>query len=138
MSDPGRTATGQLGEYGYAGKSERPASEIVKDMMERGQDIIRAEVRLAKIELRDEGEKALQAGSVTMVAAVFGMFALGFALLCILFALELVIPAWAAALIVAFLAVIPAGTLAAIGRDRWRRMKLPAKTIQGAKEIVNG
>lgn len=139
MDNPGRTATGQLGGYGYTNqKSERPATEILKDIVDRGQEIIRSEVLLAKTEVKQEAAVAWRASQIGIVGAVLGLYGLGFLFLCAVYALELVLPAWAAALIVAVVLLIPAGVFAAMARERLATMKKPEKTIQGAKEIVNG
>ncbi len=115
-------------------RRERPTSEILKDIVASAQEIIRSEMRLAKVEIKEEGKKAVQAGVVSAVAAVLGLFGLGFLLLCAMFALAIVMPLWLAALIIGVVLVIPAGGFAAAARARWRMLQPPEKTIGSLKE----
>ena len=55
MDDPARSAGGALGEYAYQqGGRERPMTEVLKDIIGNVQEMVRSEVRLARVEIRDE------------------------------------------------------------------------------------
>jgi uncharacterized membrane protein YqjE len=137
--DAGKEAGGKLGAYAY-GQTGRPGErsigDILKDTVSNVQDIIRSEVQLAKIETKEELKKVTTASVMFGTAAVFSLFGLGFCLLCAVYALSLVLPNWAAALIVGGALVIIGGILAAIGMERWKKIKLPQKTMFTVKEDV--
>ena len=52
MDDPARSAGGTLGEYAYQqGGRERPMTEVLKDIIGNVQEMVRSEVRLARVEI---------------------------------------------------------------------------------------
>jgi len=141
--DPAREASGKLGSYAYspAGNSsgktgERTFADILKDAVSNIQDIIRSEVRLAKIETKEELSKASAAGVMFAAAVVVGLFGFGFCLLCAVYALALVMPAWAAALVVGACLLVIGGILLSVGVGRWKKVKMPQKTMFTVKEDV--
>ncbi|HUH08056.1 MAG TPA: phage holin family protein [Egibacteraceae bacterium] len=94
------------------------AGAAAKAVAEDTRELVRAEVALAKAELTQAvREKAIGAGMLTAagVAAWLGLQAL---LIAAGFALALVMPGWAAALVVAAALVIVAATMALIGRRK--------------------
>lgn len=117
--------------------SERPVSDVVQDIIRNIQEIVRSEVRLAKTEIRDEAAQAKSAGLLITVGAVTAMFALLFLLLMIVYALSMIVPNWAAALIVAVgLAVVSGGSLSA-GLKRFKQIHpAPERTVESLKENV--
>lgn len=141
--DPAREATGKLGSYAYsspertgARTGERTISEVLKDTVSNVQDIIRSEVQLAKIETKEEVRKATAAGIMFGAAGVICLFGIGFCLLCVVYALTLVLPAWAAALIVGVGLLLIGAVLLSVGRERWKKIKAPEKTIFTVKEDI--
>jgi uncharacterized membrane protein YqjE len=136
MDDAAKRATGQLSDYGYASR-DRSAGEIVKDIVNNAQEIIRSEVRLAKAEIREESRKAIQAGIALGAGVVLGLFGLGFLLAAITAVLALAMPWWGAALIVGGLLAIAGGVGMAVGIERWKKVHpTPEKTIADVKENV--
>ncbi len=115
---------------------ERGIADILKDAVSNIQDIIRSEVQLAKVETKDEVRKAGAAGVMFGGAAVTALFGLGFCLLCVMFAIALALPLWAAALIVGVFLLLVAGALFSVGRERWKKVKMPEKTVFTVKEDV--
>jgi uncharacterized membrane protein YqjE len=134
-NDPAKRAAGQLGEYAYSGQ-ERSASELVQNIVTNAQQIIRSEVRLAKAELREESKKALAGSAALATGGVLALFGLGFLLAAATAGLALVIPWWAAALIVGFVLAVAGGAGIAAGIKTWRTVHAPEKTIQDVKENV--
>jgi uncharacterized membrane protein YqjE len=134
MDDPGKAAAGQLGEYGYTAR-ERSAGDIVKDIVADAQDIIRSELRLAKAEIREESKKAMDAGTALGAGAVTALYGLGFVLAGIAALLALVMPWWAAALIVGVVLLIGGAIGIKVGVERWRTVHAtPDRTIADMKE----
>ncbi len=121
---------------GMARERERSAAEVMKDIVANMQDIVRSEVRLAKVEIKEETKKASFAGAMIGAGAVIGLYALGFALLAWRDAMNLALPAWASCLIIAFVVGGAAAVLLALGRARIKQVSKPEQTIQSVKENV--
>ena len=136
MNDPARTAGGALGQYAYdqSGR-ERPMTEIFRDIVGNVQEMVRSEVRLARVELREEASKTARAGAMLAAGGVLAMVAAVFLLVCIAQLLDLVMPDWAAALIMALALGIPAAIMVSKGRQRLH-VPMPEKTIENVKENV--
>jgi uncharacterized membrane protein YqjE len=139
MEYPGRQAGGDLGSYAYTGErgEQRSFADVVKDIIATVQELIRSEVRLAKAEFREEAGKAMAAGKMIAVGGVLALFAVGFILLTVMFALENVVANWAAALIVGVAVGVVAGVLLLTGKQRFTQVSpTPEKTIESVKENV--
>lgn len=135
MDDPARSAGGALGEYAYQSSRERPIGELVRDIIANVQDMVRSEVRLAKAEIKEETSKTAQGAAYLAVGGTLALYALGFVLVAVAQALNLVMPTWAAALIVAVALGITAAVLMGKGRERLH-VPTPEKTIENVKENV--
>lgn len=116
---------------------DRPVTEIVQDMLANLQEILRSEIRLAKEEIRTEGSKAARAGKALASGAALAFYAIGFLLLAAVYALEIALPAWLAALIVGVVVGIVAAALLAAGRGTLKRVNpAPPRTVETMKENV--
>ena len=117
--------------------NDRPLSTVLQDIIQNIQDIVRSEVRLAKSEIRDELSKAKAAGLLLGTGALCGTFAMLFLLFTIVYALAMVMPQWAAALIVAVALALSAWVILNAGLNRLREVHpTPEKTIRSLKEDV--
>jgi len=117
-----------------AGSPERSIGEILKDIAAGVQDIVRFEIKLAKIELADTARRLRSSSALLAGAAVLGFFAIGFVLLAALFALEIALPAWLAALILGALLAAGAWIGMAAGWERLKKIQAPHKTMQTVRE----
>jgi uncharacterized membrane protein YqjE len=139
MDNPGRQAGGNLSAYTYTaqGGEQRSFADVLKDIIANVQELIRSEIRLAKAEFREEASKAVSAGTMLLLGGVLAMFALGFLLLTVMFALENVVANWAAALIVGVAVGIAGGVMVLTGKERISQLSpKPDKTIESVKENV--
>jgi uncharacterized membrane protein YqjE len=136
MNDPARSAGGALGQYAYdqSGR-ERPMTEIFRDIVGNVQEMVRSEVRLARVELREEASKTARAGAMLAAGGVLAIVAAVFLLVCIAQLLDMVMPDWAAALVIAIALGIPAAVMVSRGRERLH-VPMPEKTIENVKENV--
>ena len=116
---------------------DRSLSDVLQDVIRNVQEIVRSEVRLAKAEIREGATRAKSATLLLGAGAVTAILAILFLLLVIVHALALVMPNWAAALIVgAALAVVASVTLTA-GIRRFKQIHpTPARTVETIKENV--
>jgi uncharacterized membrane protein YqjE len=135
MDDPARGAGGALGDYTLQGTRERPMAEVFRDIIANVQEMVRSEMRLARVEIREEASKTARAGAMLGAGAVMAMIAGVFLLVCLAQLLDLFMPDWAAALVVALAMGIPAAILISKGRDRLR-VPVPERTIENVKENV--
>ena len=113
---------------------DRPISIILQDIVRNIRDIVRAEVRLAKTEVGEELGKARSAGVLFGTGAVTAVFAVLFLLLASVYALTLVMPQWAAALVVAAVLGIVAAVIVKLGVKRFKTIHVAPKTAASLKE----
>jgi Putative Actinobacterial Holin-X, holin superfamily III len=114
----------------------RSIPDILQDVLTNIQDIVRAEVRLAKAELGEELNSARSGGILVGVGAVAAIFSTLFLLLACVYALGLVMPDWAAALIVAAAVGVAAAVTLSLGLKRFKTIRAAPKTAASLKENV--
>ena len=114
----------------------RSIPEILQDVFSNIQEIVRAEVRLAKAELGEEFNRARAGGLLIGVGAVAAIFSALFILLACVYALGLVMPNWAAALIVAAAVGVAAAATLTLGLKRLKTIQAAPKTAATLKENV--
>jgi hypothetical protein len=114
----------------------RSIPEILQDVLTNIQDIVRAEVRLAKAELGEELNRARSGGLLIGVGAVAAIFSTLFLLLACVYALGRVVPNWAAALIVAAAVGVAAAVTLGLGLKRLKTIQAAPKTAASLKENV--
>jgi len=96
--------------------------------------LIRQQVALAKEEMRGIAAEKATGVALLAAAAVFALFVLGFASLAGAAALDLVLPRWAALLIVAGIYLVLAVIAVLIGRNALAAPATPERTKQTVKE----
>ena len=113
-------------------QAERSIPGVLGDIAGNVQHIIRGELRLAKAEISDDLQKVKRGALLIAIGALVGIGAIGVAFLAAVYALSLVLPPWAAALIVAAVAGGTAAALAMSGMKQMKDLGLPrtAATIQ--------
>jgi len=116
---------------------ERSISSLLKDIVGNLQQIIRAEVRLAKVEVGEELSKARQAIVLLVIGGLFGAMALAFLLLGAVYLLAHVVQLWVAAILVAIGAGTIGGAMVAVGVRQIKRVSLPpARTVTSVQENI--
>ena len=116
-------------------QSTRSMAEVLQDIVDNIRDIIRYEFRLAKTEVREEASKAGKSSIPLATGLVLGLYALGFILLGIVYALEIVVATWLAALIVGGGVLVISLICISVGRKRLKAVRVkPEKTIETVKE----
>jgi MFS family permease len=117
---------------------ERPVGELVKDATEQAQALIRQEIELAKVELTEKGKKAGMGAGMFGGAGLFGLFAFAALTAAFIGAVDLALPFWAAALIVAAVYGAIAGVLALTGKKKVQEATppVPEEAVDNLKEDV--
>ena len=119
-----------------ASHPDRSMTDVLQDIVWNVQEIIRSEFRLARAETRDELKTAAKSGGVLATGVVTGLYAIAFLLLALMYALEILVTPWLAALIVAIAVGALAALFIALGRKRLRKVQGPQKTVRTVKENV--
>jgi len=118
-------------------RSRRPISGILQEIVSHISEIMRSEIRLARIEIRQDITQIARASFLLVMGAILGLFAFGFILLAAARGLSLVVPPWASALIVAIAVGITSAALLLTGRKKLKVADIkPEKTIQTLQENV--
>jgi len=116
---------------------DRSLSGVLQDIIRNVQEIVRSEVRLAKTEILEEAAKAKSSTLLLGAGAVTAIFAMFFFLLMIVYALALVVPSWAAALIVGAALAMAASLILRAGVSRFKHIHpTPERTVETIKENV--
>jgi uncharacterized membrane protein YqjE len=116
---------------------ERSMGTVLSDIVADLQGIVRAEVRLAREEIKEEVASARRGAVLLTGGALVLALSVGLILLALVYALALVWPAWAAALTVAGLAGIVGAVLLRAGRKAFSAVALvPPRTASTVRENI--
>jgi hypothetical protein len=117
---------------------ERPLPELLKQLSEQTTRLVRQELELAKAELTQKGKQAGAGAGLFGAAGAIGFLTLAALTTCFILALNAVMPAWLAALLVAVVYGVVAAVLAMRGRAKVKQATppVPEQTIETVKEDV--
>jgi len=114
---------------------ERPVSDVFQDIVRNLQEMVRSEIRLAKVEIRGEVKQAVSSGAWIAAGGVAAMSAWIFLLWALAYALATRMSMWAATLIVALMLTAAAAALVMSGiRKAARIHPIPERTLDSVKE----
>ncbi len=118
-------------------EGRRSTAEIVQNIIDNTREIIRSELQLAKTEVTDKGKRVGKAAGILAAGgAIAAVAALLIVVTCVV-ALSLVMPVWAASLIMAVLLGVIGGGMMMVGRQRMKQTSMvPERTISSLKEDV--
>lgn len=113
--------------------------ELVSRLSSQVSDLVRAEVALARSELQAKGSRLGKGAGLTAGAGALGAGGLLTLIAAAVAALALVVPVWAAALIVGVALLVVGGLIALVGRQQIRKAMppLPEQAAQNAQRDVN-
>jgi uncharacterized membrane protein YqjE len=114
---------------------DRSIGDLIGEVADDFQRLVRQQLELAKVELKEQAVTAGRAGAMLGAAAVAGLMVVVLASFALAFALDAVMPlGWAALIVAAIWAVIGAVTYQ-VGRKRMRALSMtPHKTVETLKE----
>ncbi|SCE69713.1 Putative Holin-X, holin superfamily III [Micromonospora coriariae] len=132
MADVANARTSQNG-------SEPSTAELVQRAAEQVSRLVRDELMLARAELTQKGKHAGIGIGLFGAGGALAFFGLGALVATAILLLDLVLPAWAAALIVAVALFLVAGILALVGKKQVSRAvpPVPAVTVRSIRADVD-
>ena len=118
---------------------DRPAGDLLKDLMADVSALVRQERELARVEMKEKTKIYAGASAMMIVGAILALLAIGVLTACIILAIDLALPAWLAALIVGVAYLVIAGIVILVGRAQLKRAgkPMPEQTIETIKEDVS-
>jgi len=130
MSDPTVTPSGRA--------TDEPIGALVHRLSEQIPELVRSELRLAQAELTEKGKRAGLGVGMFSAAGLLAFLGLSTLVATFVLLLDLVLPAWAAALIVAVVLFAGAGVVALVGKKEVEQATPPApeRTIANVREDV--
>ena len=118
--------------------SDRSIKEIIEALRPQLQVLVNKQMELAKTELAPVGKKAGMAAGLLAAGAVFMLVFLIFLSLTGVYALSLLLPLWASALIVSVILLVIGGILAGSGASILRGLDpKPHRTIRTLQQNIN-
>jgi uncharacterized membrane protein YqjE len=117
---------------------DRSTAELLKRLSDETTTLVKHELELAKAELQEKGKRAGVGAGMFGGAGLFGVAAFAALTACVIVALDLAMPLWLAALIVAVLYAAVAGVLALRGKQKVKEATppVPEQARESVKEDV--
>jgi hypothetical protein len=118
---------------------EASTSELVTRLTQQSTDLIRNELRLAQAEMTEKAKHAGVGAGLFGGAGIVALYGGGALVATIILALDLLMPAWLAALIVAVVLFAVAGVVALMGKKQVSQATpaAPQHTIESVKQDVD-
>lgn len=129
------------GEEVTAGRpvaTELGTGELVRQASQQMSDLVRAELRLGVAEVKGKAKQTGMGAGMLGAAGVTALYGVGVGLAAAIAAIALVLPVWAAALIIMGALFLVAAVLGLIGRSRVNRgvPPVPEQAIESTKRDV--
>jgi MFS family permease len=117
-------------------ETDRPISDLIKQLSEQSSTLVRKEMELARAEMRQKGKAAGLGAGMFGGAGLFAVLALGALTACFILALAEAMDGWLAALIVTAAYGAIAGVLALIGKSKVQEATppVPEQTKDSVRE----
>lgn len=111
---------------------------LVSQLSQQVPQLVRAELRLAQAEVAEKGKRAGLGIGMFSAAGLLAFFGIGALVTTSILLLALVLPAWAASLVVTVLLLLAAGGVALAGRNSLAEAAplTPERAVAGLKEDV--
>jgi len=117
---------------------QQPTAQLVSHLAEQVSTLVRDELALARLEMVEKGKRAGAGAGLLGGAGVIALYGAGALMVTIGALLALVMPVWAAALVVTVLLFAGAGAAALIGKNQVKRALPPeplAAMESGRKDV---
>lgn len=115
--------------------ADKSTAELVHDLSDQVRRLVRTEVTLAAHELKGKAKHAGMGAAIAGAGGLFAFYGGAVAVATAVLLLALVLPAWAAALIVTGALFVLAGIAMLVARKQLRQGRpMPSPALEGAKE----
>lgn len=130
---------------GASGATSSPATrddptiaELIQQITEESSQLIRTELKLAQVEMTQKAKSAGVGLGAFGTAGILALYGVGCLILTAIFALALVLPTWAAAVIVGAVVLLAAGVAALLGKKKLSDAAppVPSATVENVKADV--
>jgi hypothetical protein len=117
---------------------DQPLADLLRQLSQETATLVRQEIELAKAEVTQKGKTAGVGVGIVGAAGVVALLALGALTACLVLALDIVMPAWLAALIVAIVFGGVAAFLGLRGKEKVQEAgaPVPEQTVETVKEDI--
>lgn len=116
---------------------ERSVLDIVQDVLRNLQGLVRSEIRLAKVEIREDVRRTVSSGIWLAAGIVAALSAWSLLLWTLAYALATRMAMWSATLVVAVAIGAAAAVLLGVGMARARRIQpMPERTVESVRETL--
>jgi len=118
--------------------NDRSVAELLKQLSEQTQTLVRDEIQLALLELKDKGKKAGLGAGLFGASGMIALFGVATLIAALVLALATAVDAWLAALIVAVVLLGLAGLLALTGKREIEEAipPVPQEALASTKDDV--
>jgi membrane protein len=117
--------------------TEKSTNELIHDLTEQLSHLARTEVTLAMREMKGKAKHAGLGAAIAGAGGVFAFYGGGVLMAAFVLLLALVVPAWAAALIVAGALFVIAGVSVLVARAQLKKSApMPSPALEHAKEDI--
>jgi hypothetical protein len=116
---------------------ESSIGQLVSELSEQTSRLVRDEVALAKVELKDSARHAGLGAGLFTAAGLLGLYAVGVFVATAIIALDLAWPLWLSALVVGAVLAVAAGIAAVAGRKQVSEVSpVVDRTAETAKDDI--
>jgi len=117
--------------------NEASVGELMTRLSEQTSRLVRDELALAQVELKNTAKQAGKGAGLLSGAGVLALYGLGAAIATAIIALALVLPLWASALIVTGVLFVAAGVAALLGKKEVEQVSpTPQRTVENVSRDV--
>jgi putative superfamily III holin-X len=119
--------------------AEASTADLVRLAAEQISRLVRDELQLARAEMSVKARRLGTGAGLFGIAGVIALYGVGALIATLILLLALVLPAWAAALIIAVALFAVAGVMALVGRGQFRRASpaAPEEALESVKADVH-
>lgn len=125
-----------MARAGYRQAEERSIQELWTEFSEEASTLIRKEVELARVEMKDSASRLAQAGAMFTAAGLVAFVAVQALTVALGLGLAAFLADGVAALVVGVLYLVVAGVLAGVAKGRIARVSGPEQTMRTIKDDV--
>jgi membrane protein len=131
-------AAGATGVPATTSTPDDSVAALIKQVTEESSRLVRTELKLAQVEMTDKAKTAGVGIGAFGAAGVLALFGIGCLIITAIFALALVLPTWAAALIVGVVVLAVAGVAALVGKKKVTEAAppVPSEAVDNVKADV--